>query len=208
MPVDTIYLDLAKAFDKVPHERLVSKLKAHGTDSLVCNWIKAWLTDRQQWACLDGRYSRWRPVWSGVPQGSVIGPILFLIFNDLDNGLSSTVLKFADDTKLVRPVNNCTAGQELQLDLDNVCSWASHWQMKFNVSKCKVMHYRKGNLGYNYSMEGVPVEGADCEKDHGGTFITDLKIAVHCKVIYSKANCMLGLLSRTIKYKNPAVLSY
>jgi len=81
MPVDTIYLDLAKAFDKVPHERLVSKLKAHGIGSLVGNWIKAWLTDRQQQVCLDGRYSRWRPIWSGVPQASVLGPILFLIFH-------------------------------------------------------------------------------------------------------------------------------
>ena len=74
------------------------------------------------------------------------------------------------------------------------------------VSKCKVMHYGKGNLGYNYSMEGVSVE-ADSEKDLGVTFTTDLKSAAHCKGIYSKANRMLGLISRTIKYKNPAVLT-
>ena len=208
MPIDTIYLDLAKAFDKVPHERLVSKLKAHGIDGLVCTWIKAWLTDRQQRVCLDGRYSRWRPVWSGVPQGSVLGPILFLIFiNDLDNGLSSSVLKFADDTKLFRPVSNCIDSQELQLDLDNICRWASRWQMEFNVSKCKVIHYGNGNMGCNYSMEGLPVEEADCEKDLGVTFTSDLKATVHCKDVYSKANRMLGLLSRTIKYKNPAVLT-
>ena len=185
-------------------------MKAHGIDGLVCNWIKAWLTDRQQRVglCLDGRYSRWRPVWSGVPQGSILGLILFPIFiNDLDNGLSSTLLKFADDTKLVRPVNNCTDGQELQLDLDNVRSWAGRWQMKFNVSKCNDMHCGKGNLGYNYGMDGVPVEEADCEKDLGVTFTTDLKTKAHCKDIYSKANRMFSLLSRTIKYKNPAVLT-
>ena len=89
---------------------------------------------------------------------------------------------------MVRLVNNCIDGQELQLDLDNVCSWASHWQMKFNVSKCKVIHCRKSNLGYNYNMAGVPVEEADSEKDLGVTFTTDLKSAVHCKDIYSKAN--------------------
>ena len=134
---------------------------------------------------------------------------MFLIFiNDLDNGLSGTLLKFADDTKLVRPVNNCTDGQELHLDLDNVCSWAGRWQMKFNVSKCNDMHCGKGNLGYNYGMDGVPVEEADCEKDLGVTFTTDLKTKAHCKDIYSKANRMFSLLSRTIKYKNPAVLSY
>ena len=98
--IDTVYLDLAKAFDKVPHQRLLSKLKAHGVDGLVCNWIKAWLADRQQRVCLDGSYSSWRPVWSRIPQGSVLGPVLFLIFiNDLDTGLSSKILKFADDTQ-------------------------------------------------------------------------------------------------------------
>jgi len=69
---------------------------------------------------------------------------------------------------------DCIDGQELQLDLDNVCKWASRWQMKFNMTKCKVMHYANGNMGYNYSMEGVPVEEVDCEKDLGVTFTTDL----------------------------------
>ena len=96
--VDTIYLDLAKAFDKVPHQRLISKLKAHGVDGLVVSWIKAWLSDRWQRVCIDGTYSSWRTVWSGVPQGSVLGPLLFLIFiNDLDGAICSNVLKFVDD---------------------------------------------------------------------------------------------------------------
>ena len=93
------------------------------------------------------------------------------------------------------------------MDLDNLCSWASHWQMKFNVSKCKVVHYGNGNMGYSYSMEGLPVEEVDCEKDLGVTFTSDLKSSAHCKDVYSKANRMLGLLSRTVKYKNPAVLT-
>ena len=115
--VDTVYFDLAKAFDTVPHERLLAKLKAHGIDGLVSNWIRAWLSDRVQRVCIDGVSSSWRRVWSGVPQGSVLGPILFLIFiNDLDNHLSNNVLKFADDTKLYGIVDCESQGKCLQQD--------------------------------------------------------------------------------------------
>jgi len=104
--VDAIYLDLAKAFDKVPHRPLMLKLRAHGVDGLVGSWIKSWLTDRWQRVCLEGSYSSWTRVWSGVPQGSVLGLVLFLIFiNGIDMAVSSNVLKFADDTKLYRVVD-------------------------------------------------------------------------------------------------------
>ena len=117
--------EVHKGFDEVPHQRLLVKLKAHGIDGLVCNWIKGWLSDRWQRVSLDGAYSSWRRVWSGVPQGSVLGPILFLIFiNDLDNNISSDVLKFADDTKIYRTVTNQEDVQRLQKDLDTVGAWA------------------------------------------------------------------------------------
>ena len=102
-PVDVVYLDFQKAFDKVPHQRLLTKLKAYGIGESMINWIQAWLTDRRQRVIVEGEISNWKPVLSGVPQGSVLGPILFLIFiNDLDDDLSSKVLKFADDTKVFR----------------------------------------------------------------------------------------------------------
>ena len=146
--IETVYFDLAKAFDTVPHQRLLSKLKAHGIDGLVLNWIKGWLSDRWQRVCMDGVFSSWRKVWSGVPQGSVLGPILFLVYiNDLDDQLSSNMLKFADDTKLFRVVDNHLDGQRLQKDIDLLGEWAVQWQMKFNVEKCKVVHYGKGNTG-------------------------------------------------------------
>ena len=97
---DVIYLDFQKAFDKVPHQRLILKLKSHCMGNSIINWIEQWLTDRKQRVFVDGEVSSWKSVLSGVPQGSVQGPILFLVYiNDLEEG---SILKFADDTKLFR----------------------------------------------------------------------------------------------------------
>ena len=100
-PVDVIYLDFQKAFDNVPHQRLILKLKSHGMGNSIVNWIEQWLTDRRQSVGVDGEVSSWKSVLSGVPQGSVLGPILFLVYiNYLEEGVTGKILKFADDTKL------------------------------------------------------------------------------------------------------------
>jgi len=204
--VDTIYLDLAKAFDKFSHQRLISKLKAHGIQGLLCNWIESWLSDRWQRVCLDGVSSSWSRVWSGVPQGSILGPVLFLIFiNDLDTRLTSNVLKFADDTKLFRVVDCHHDGQMLQNDLDSICKWADIWKMTFNVEKCKVLHYGRGSIDHSYLMHGQPLSQVSCEKDLGVVFSKDLKVRQQCEEAYKKASQMLGFIHRTIRFKNPAV---
>ena len=120
-PVDIIYLDFQKALDKVPHQRLLLKLKAHGIGIGITDRIEQWLTDRRQRVVVDGEVSNWISVLSGVPQGSVLGPILFLIYiNDLDDSITSNVLEFADDTKLFRKVNTDGDKQHLQNDLDRL----------------------------------------------------------------------------------------
>ena len=95
--VYVIYLDFQKAFDKVPHQRLI--LKSHGMGNSIINWIEQWITDRRQRVVVDGEVSSWKSVLSGVPQGSVLGHILFLVYiDDLEEGVTGNILKFADDT--------------------------------------------------------------------------------------------------------------
>ena len=145
-PVDIIYLDFQKAFDKVPHQRLILKLKSHGMGNSIINWIEQWLTDRRQRVVVDGEVSSWKSVLSGVPQGSVLGPILFLVYiDDLEEGVTGNILKFADDTKLFRKTKEIGDKQKLQDDIDKLVRWSEKWQMLFNVGKCKCLHTGPGN---------------------------------------------------------------
>ena len=133
--MDVVYLDFQKAFDKVPHQRLL--LNAHGIGNDVITWIEKWLTHRRQRVIVDGEISNWKSVLSGVPQGSVLGPILFLIYiyiNDLEDDISSKVLKLADDTKVFRKVTNDTDKQSLQDDLDKLVKWSEKWQILGSVN--------------------------------------------------------------------------
>ena len=136
-PVDVIYLDFQKAFDKVPHQRLIRKLKSHGMGNGIINSVEQWLTDRRQRVVVDGEVSSWKSVLSGVPQVSVLGPILFLIYiNDLEEGVTGNILKFAGDTKRFRKVKEIGDKQKLQDDIDKLVKWSEKWQILFNFGKC------------------------------------------------------------------------
>ena len=107
----------------------------------IINWIEQWLNDRRQRVVVDGEVSSWKPVLSGVPQGSVLGPILFLVYiNDLEEGVTGNILKFADDTKLFRKTKEIGDKQKLQDDIDNLVRWSEKWQMLFNFGTCKCLH--------------------------------------------------------------------
>jgi len=155
MQTDIIYLDLAKAFDSVSHKRLIFKLSHYGISSPVLNWFKDYLKDRSQCCLVNGFSSNCLPVRSGVPQGSILGPILFLLYvNDLPSVVDNTLALFADDSKCSKAITSRDDCISLQDDLDNLLSWSQDWNLRFNPSKCEVLTVsrKKNPVDYNYSL--------------------------------------------------------
>ena len=144
---------------------------------------------------------------SGVPQGSVLGPILFLIYiNDIDEGLTCKVSKFADDTKIAHSVTTTHAKEKLQTDIDKLVNWADKWQMKFNVDKCKVLQIGSNNDHIQYEMNGVDICNVDKEKDLGVIITSDLKPSDHCTEVVKTANKLIGFIGRTFEHKTEKVI--
>lgn len=206
--VDLIYLDFAKAFDKVPHYRLFKKLEAHGLGGNVLKWITGWLSNRRQKVCIEGESSDWANVTSGVPQGSVLGPILFLIYiNDIDTDLKSTIGKFADDTKMCKSVSSSEGVQKLREDLIKLGNWANDWQMSFNTDKCSVIHLGKSNMKHKYSLCGSDLRDSINERDLGIIVDNSMKFSEQCNTAIKNANSTLGLIRRTIKCKSRNIIT-
>jgi ribonuclease P/MRP protein subunit RPP40 len=186
--------------------RLMAKVRAHGIIGQVADWIEAWLTERKQRVVLNGSCSSWRSVFSGVPQGSILGPTLFVIFiNDIDLALDLTDLflsKFADDTKAARVVDTDAEAARLQNDLDGFAQWAREWQMLFNVDKCKVIHVGRTNPRRNYTMEGKQLIKVEEEKDLGVMVHQSLKPGAQVAKAVKKANEVLGQLIRAFTYRD------
>ena len=197
--LDAIYLDFAKAFDSVPHERLLTKLEGYGIGGKIQNWIRDFLFGRRQKVVVNGEMSNWSSVLSGVPQGSVLGPILFVLFvNDMPDVVHSLIGLFADDAKVFREIGSDEDHKMLQDDLNNLQKWAQTWQLKFNATKCKVMHLGHNNPCHSYKMEGnVTLESVDSEKDLGVLVDKELKMDTHTEHQVNKANRILGLIRRS-----------
>ncbi|CAF1072466.1 unnamed protein product [Brachionus calyciflorus] len=154
--IDILFIDFLKAFDLVPHEELLVKLEAFGFNGKTFNWLKAFLSDRKQRVVLDGVSAEWKNVLSGVPQCSVLGPLLFIIFiNDLPNGLSILCKLFADDSKLISVIRNPKDREEFQSNINKLLNWTIEWKMDLNLGKCKVMHLgnKKIHQDHFYSFE-------------------------------------------------------
>ena len=200
---DVVYLDFSKAFDVICHERIIVKLEAIGIEGKIIAWIKNWLKDRRQRVVVEGEYSDWIKVMSGVLQGSVLGGILFDVFiDDIDEAtIRALIKKFADDTKLAMIVETYEDARLMQQNLDNVCAWARKWEMKFNAKKCKVIHFGRRNMRCEYSMEGEKITCDSNEKDLGVWVQDNMKPTKQCAMAANAANWALGQLNRSFHYR-------
>jgi hypothetical protein len=202
---DIIYLDFAKAFDKVPHGRLLKKIEAAGIGGNILAWIRDWLSNREQRVVINGKHSKWAPVLSGVPQGSVLGPILFNIFiNDLDSVVTADQIlkKFADDTKLGQVLDSHDSAAALQSTLNKLYDWSVQWGMQFNIAKCHVMHVGRNNPCHVYRMNGQQLAVTKAERDVGVIISDTLKPSDQCKRAASTAGAVLGQILRAFHYRD------
>lgn len=206
-PIDVVYLDFKKAFDSVPHLRLLSKLETYG----ICGQIKEWIADFLQGRCqrvrVNDELSDWTKVRSGVPQGSVLGPTMFVLcINDLPDGLQGSVKIYADDTKLYGKASTKDDLCSIQSDLDALMEWSNTWQMHFNTQKCKVLHIGPGNVKHIYALGDDVLEATSEEKDLGILIDDELKFHNHVAYAVKKANGVLSCIRRSFECRDRSTI--
>jgi hypothetical protein len=203
--VDVVYLDFLKAFDMVPHRRLILKLGCYGVRSDLLSWFESYLFGRRQRVVLGSAVSKWKEVTSGVPQGSVLGPLLFVLYiNDLPEALNNPSKLYADDSKIIARIVDSMSAVLLQQDINAVTEWTRDWLMRLNTSKCKIVHFGGSEDSHaTYLIEDLStncrnvLEKSECERDLGVNVSYDLKWRTHINSIVAKANKVLGMLVKT-----------
>jgi hypothetical protein len=215
--IDSVYMDFMKAFDKVPHKRLMQKMEWYDINNKTINWVRNFLTDRKQKVSVNGAESINHNVTSGIPKGSVLGHILFVIYiNDMPDHVDTEAYLFTDDTKVYKEIKTQTDTTSLQKDLDNLQEWSDKWLLKFHPNKCKVMtaSNKRGNNReqkyHLYDSEGKEIElqNSDGEKDIGVLVDDQLNYSQHIQQKMNKANSIMGLIRRTFTYLNEHSFKY
>ena len=206
---DIVYFDFAKAFDSVNHDLILLKLKSlYNVDGVLLKFLREYLQSRTQRVVIGNSVSSNKPVLSGVPQGSILGPLLFVLFiNDLPSGLSpgTDLALYADDTKISRRISSEIDHSILQKDIDYLNDWAAQNQMKFHPRKCKVLSVSKSSpwllnvlpfIQFIYSIGDSQLDYVESEKDLGVDMTPKLSWTEQCNRLYSKANQNLGMIKR------------
>jgi len=205
--VDIVYMDFSKAFDTVPHGTLLQKVKDQGIQGEVANWIQNWLDDRRQRVIVKVFFSNWRPVTSGVPQGSLLGRLLFVIYiNDLDENLRSMVSTFADDPRIGGIVDSEEGYRGLQRDLTHLGQWADECQMDFNLDKREVTHFGRSNRARTYSVNCRALGRIKKLRDLGVQVHSSLKVESQVDRVVKKEFGILGFPRQNIEYRSRDVL--
>lgn len=201
-PTDCIFLDFSKAFDSVPHDLLFIKLSKLNLDHNVLSWLRSFLINRHQFVSVNNTDSNPSSVNLGVPQGSVLGPLLFLIYiNDLPMNINSSVSLFADVCVIHRQITNNDDVQILQSDIDSISDWCALWKMKLNIKKCKSMRISRVNTTPpEYSLNNVGLEVVFSYKYLGVIVSSNLSWKPHIDYVVSNANRSLGYIRRNFKY--------
>ena len=198
-------MDFVNAFDEVSLRRQLHKLEYYGIRGSTHKWINSWLSGRTQQVVLAGQASDPVPVLSGVPQGLVLGPVLFLIFiNNLSGNIRSSVRLFAEDCVLYRNIHSLQDCLTLQEDLTSLGQWEADWQMKFNVAKCHSMrvtrHQHHKQIFFDYSLHNQALENVQLAKYLGITITDNMDWGQHVSEISSKATMTLGFLRRNLAF--------
>ena len=198
-----LVLDFSKAFDTVPHQRLLRKMEFYGINGEVLNWISDWLTQRNQRVCVDGETSGMKTVRSGVPQGTVLGPLCFLLFiNDIGNSVSpgTSIRLFADDSLLYRTIHSTESCHQLQEDLTQLVQWSQTWQMSFHPAKCYILRVSRKRIPvvFSYNMMGQNLETVHHYPYLGVELSEDMNWDHQISKITSKADRTLGFIRRNL----------
>ena len=201
-----IFLDISKAFDRVWHAGLLFKLKSYGITGKLLQWLQSYLTGRKQCVVIEGVSSQWRDIQAGVPQGSILGPLLFLFFiNDIVDSIESDINLFADDTSLLETVSDpIVSANKLQRDLVRIEEWALKWKVTFNATKTKLLIISLKNDKFQYpdlKLNGTNIRTVECHTHLGLTLNSRMTWHDHVENICQKASKRLALLKRvSIRY--------